>query len=103
MMKLVNSMYDMIERQKKLHLKTYDENDMRDFMDCYLTEMKRVTETNDTNSSFYGDQGEVHLKASILDLYIAGSETSSTTLLFSLVRFYEKIKCDIPSLEKQYQ
>ena len=85
MMKLVNSMYDMIERQKNLHLKTYDENDMRDFMDCYLTEMKRVTEINDTNSSFHGDKGEVHLKASILDLYIAGSETSSTTLLFCII------------------
>ena len=85
MMKLVNSMYGMIEKQKNLHLKTYDENDMRDFMDCYLTEMKRVTEINDTDSSFHGDKGEVHLKASILDLYIAGSETSSTTLLFCII------------------
>ena len=95
---IVNSMYDMITKQKNEHLKTYDENDMRDFMDCYLTEMKHATDTGDTSSSFYGERGEVHLKASILDLYIAGSETSSTTLLFCIIYMV-----NFPDIQKKVQ
>ena len=83
--RLINSLYDMVQVEKVKHEKTYDEDDMRDYMDCYLREMKSATNGGDTNSSFYGEQGEINLKGSILDLYLAGSETSSTTLLFSIM------------------
>ena len=98
---LVNSMYDMIQSEKEKHEKTYDEDYMRDYMDCYLREMKRTTDAGDINSSFHGEQGNIHLKASILDLYLAGSETSSTTLLFSLMymvnfpKVQEKVQAEL--------
>ena len=84
-MKLIKSSYDMVEKEKNKHLKSYDPDDMRDYMDCYLTEMKKVTEEGNTQSSFNGEAGEINLKASIHDMYLAGSETVSTTLLFSII------------------
>ena len=84
-MKLITSMYDMFAEEKKKHLMSFDPDDMRDYMDCYLREMKNVTEEGKQESSFYGEEGEINLKASLFDLYLAGSETSSTTLLFSII------------------
>ena len=97
-MKIITSMYGIIETEKNKHLKSYDDNDMRDYIDCYLAEMKRVTESGDTSSSFHGEKGEVHLKASIFDLYIAGSETSSTTLLFCIIYMV-----NFPKIQKKIQ
>ena len=82
---LIKSMYDMFQEERDKHLKSYDPDDMRDYMDCYLKEMKQVTEDGLTNSSFNGEAGEVNLKASLFDLYLAGSETTSTTLLFCIM------------------
>ena len=77
---------------------------MRDYMDCYISEMKKVTEEGKTNSSFYGETGEIHLNASFFDLYLAGSETTSTTLLFSIIymvnypKIQEKIQMELDKI-----
>ena len=100
-MKHIKSMYDMFAEQKKKHLISFDPDDMRDYMDCYLREMKTATEEGKQESSFFGEEGEINLKASLSDLYLAGSETSSTTLLFSIIymvnypEVQEKVQAEI--------
>ena len=54
------------------HMETVDHDSPRDYMDIYLT---NILNTTDPNSSFYGKRGKESLIASILDLFLAGSET----------------------------
>lgn len=52
-----------------------------DFIDAYLEKMKSTT---DINSSFYGLNGDLNLKALLLDLFMAGLETVSTTMNWAI-------------------
>ena len=67
------------------HKETFDENNLRDYVDCYILEMKKVEENNETTSSFYREAGYLNFRASLFDLFLAGSETTSTTLLFAIM------------------
>ncbi|CAL8102464.1 unnamed protein product [Orchesella dallaii] len=49
----------------------------RDFIDMYLGEMEKTT---DPASSFYKEEGLKNLTITLLDLFVAGAETTSTTL-----------------------
>ena len=74
----------------------------RDFIDAYLGEIDR---TQDAGSSFYGAEGLRHLRNSLLDLFLAGAETTSSTLTWAmlymvrepevqkLVQVYTKVRC----------
>ena len=77
--------FQMAQDEYDEHLKTYDEGNMRDFVDCYIRERKRTEEENDVKSSFYGDNGHWNFKNVIFDLFLAGSETTTTTLHFALI------------------
>ena len=44
-----------------------------------------MEETKDERSSFYGPQGLANLQRSLTDLFGAGSETSSSVLLFAFL------------------
>ena len=71
------------------HRETFQEDYMRDFIDCYL---KKQQETVDPSSSFYREVGEGNLQRSMMDLFGAGSETTATILCFAfnyLIRFPE--------------
>ncbi|CAG7818879.1 unnamed protein product, partial [Allacma fusca] len=54
----------------------------RDFIDAYLGEIKKTT---DPNSSFYGTKGDTFLSAVALDLFQAGSLTTSTSLAWAVL------------------
>lgn len=54
----------------------------KDFIDVYL---EKIEKTTDRKSSFYGDNGMLNLKRSLTDLFGAGSETSSSMLLFAFL------------------
>ena len=54
----------------------------KDFIDIYL---EKVEGTKDENSSFYGSQGLANLQRSLTDLFGAGSETSTSVLLFAFL------------------
>lgn len=54
----------------------------RDFIDVYL---QKISETSDVHSSFYGDEGMLNLQRSLTDLFGAGTETSSSMLLFAFL------------------
>lgn len=71
------------------HLDTYQEDHQRDFIDCYI---KKMRETTDTASSFHGAQGEGNIQRTLMDLFGAGSETTSSILYFAfnyLIRYPE--------------
>jgi len=59
----------------KQHVETYDEDNMRDFVDVYLREMKTSADV-----SFSEEQ----LLVNAMDLFSAGSETTATTLAWAV-------------------
>ena len=72
-----------------------DLNDPRDFTDSMLIEIEKTT---DKSSSFYGEGGVENLRNTLFDLFIAGSETTSSTLTWAalyMVRY--------PQVQKKVQ
>lgn len=61
------------------HKKSFDPNLVRDFIDAYL---KKIQDTKDPTSSFHEQRGEVNMRNSMFDLFIAGMDTTATTLRF---------------------
>ncbi|XP_037048891.1 cytochrome P450 2J6-like [Bradysia coprophila] len=66
----------------KDHLDNYDENVSKDFIDVYLHAHNK---SPSTGSGFYGEEGLENLNILLLDLIGAGTETTSTTLLWALL------------------
>ena len=62
------------------HLKSWEEDSPRDFLDLYIGEQKKANEEHNDNSSFYGEMGSANFLLTMYDLFLAGSETTSTTL-----------------------
>ena len=82
---IMNLMFESI----KQHQETLDPNEPRDFTDKVLIE---IGNTTDKTSSFYGDTGLENLANTLFDLFLAGSETTSTTLTWAalyMVRYQE--------------
>ncbi len=75
---IANLMRNSIEQHKK----TLDVNSPRDVIDTMLIEIQNTT---DKESSFYQDVGYNHLVNTLIDLFIAGSETTSTTLTWAVL------------------
>ena len=59
-----------------------DLKDPRDFTDSMLIE---ISKTTDKSSSFYGESGIENLRNTLFDLFLAGSETTSTTLTWAML------------------
>ena len=64
------------------HELVLDHEHPRDFIDVALMEINR---TSDPSSSFYGDRGREQLVNILFDLFVAGSETTSTTLSWAVL------------------
>ncbi len=79
---LFDSLFDWFRSEHEEHLKDWDPDNLRDYLDVYIAERKRAEAENDTRSSFYGEDGDVNYVNSMFDLFLAGSETTSTTLVF---------------------
>ncbi|XP_071477324.1 cytochrome P450 2U1-like [Diadema antillarum] len=78
---------DMIESHKQ----TFDPADTRDFIDLYL---KKMTGTKGSDSSFDVN----NLTASITDLFLAGTETTATSLKWSVM-----FMMDNPDVQERVQ
>ncbi|KAJ3581251.1 hypothetical protein NHX12_016857, partial [Muraenolepis orangiensis] len=78
MLTLTGEMMSYIEEQIKEHRVDHDPSSPRDYIDCFLTEMLK---NEDSESTF--DLG--NLCNSTLDLFFAGTETTSTTLHWGLL------------------
>jgi len=80
---------DLMEENIVKHKETLDINEPRDYIDMVLIEIEK---SKDPQSSFHGQLGLDNLKVSMFDLFLAGSETTSTTLTWAalyMVRYPE--------------
>ncbi|XP_021960494.2 cytochrome P450 18a1 [Folsomia candida] len=80
---------DSFQKPVKEHLETYSPENIRDFIDAYIKEMKTVT---DPDSPFYGKRGEKNLEAIFGDFYIGGTDTTTSMIVwmvFILSKFSE--------------
>ncbi|KAK9519200.1 hypothetical protein VZT92_021943 [Zoarces viviparus] len=73
-----NAIQDFISQEIESHKKDLDHSDPRDYIDAFIIEMKNHKES---------DLGftETNLALNSMDLFMAGTETTSTTLLWALV------------------
>merc|ERR1712127_847844 len=81
-MKIVNSTLEMMRTSIEEHEQCLDIDNPSDMIDMVLREIKQTT---DPLSSFYGQTGKSNLAATLYDLFLAGGETSATTLSWALV------------------
>ena len=82
------------EHTLRKHEETFQEDSMRDFIDFYLQEIYNRSSRPEA-SSFKGKDGKLNLQNIIFDLFIAGSETTSTTLNWGML--YMVLNPDIQS------
>jgi cytochrome P450 family 2 subfamily J len=83
--KLLADIFPILEFLRKpieQHKATFQPGQPRDFIDVYLEEMRN---SKDPNSSFYKEKGEQSILFSVFDLFLAGAETTSTTLQWTFL------------------
>ncbi|XP_046572681.1 cytochrome P450 2U1-like [Haliotis rubra] len=68
-----------IEKDIEEHLKSYDEDNVDDFITAYIKEMK-LRGSDDTFD-------RLHLQKTIRDLFIGGTDTTATTIRWTLLYF----------------
>ncbi|XP_038572264.1 cytochrome P450 2J1-like [Micropterus salmoides] len=94
---LTQNLNDFVEIRIKEHRESLDPSSPRDYIDCFLTEMG---EKEDTDSGF----DLKNLTACTLDLFGAGTETTTTTLHWGLLfmMYYpdiqERVQAEIESV-----
>ena len=85
MKKLYERIFQWFRNESKEHEETFDSENHRDFLDAYIAERKRVNDANDQSSFFYGQHGDMNYVYTMFDLFLAGSETTSTTLTWAIL------------------
>ena len=88
----LKSVGDLAESQIEKHKASVNEDDINDFIDAYLVEMKK--QENNSQSSFNRHRGHYYLVNVLIDLFFAGMETTSSTLTwtFLLLLHHPEIK-----------
>ncbi|NP_001076518.1 cytochrome P450 2P7 [Danio rerio] len=76
---LLNKVIDFVREKVNEHRVDYDPSNPRDYIDCFLAEMEKLKD--DTAAGFDVE----NLCICTLDLFVAGTETTSTTLYWGLL------------------
>nr|AKH03509.1 cytochrome P450 3075A3 [Paracyclopina nana] len=87
---VIEGLMSLIRPNIAFHQDNLDENVANDFIDVMLNEIARTT---DPNSSFYGECGKFALINILIDLFIAGTETTSSSLLWSVLFLLHHPEC----------
>ena len=66
----------------KTHQQEHTPGNESDFMHTFL---ERVNDDQDQNPNFKGEEGNLNLKNVVVDLFIAGAETTSSSLLWFIL------------------
>ena len=59
---------DIADRELVDHERTFDSNNMRDFVDVYICQMKEANKEARTDSTFFGEEGRLQFENVISDL-----------------------------------
>uniref|UniRef100_A0A665TEK8 Cytochrome P450 2J6-like n=1 Tax=Echeneis naucrates TaxID=173247 RepID=A0A665TEK8_ECHNA len=90
--KIYSEILKLMKTEIDQHKKDLDPSEPRDFIDCYLNEIQKVMD------SFFHEET---LVMCLLDLFVAGTETTSTTLRWALLymakytEIQEKVQAEI--------
>lgn len=93
-----NAVMEFVRVEMNEHKKNWDPSESRDYIDCYLKEIQMSKEQD--NNTF----DEENLIVCVLDLFVAGSETTSTTLRWAFLymakypEIQEKVQAEIDSV-----
>nr|APH81374.1 cytochrome P450 CYP3031A1 [Tigriopus kingsejongensis] len=79
---IMQNVKDFLDSVVQEHRKTFDPYHIRDFIDAYLLEMEKTT---DVDSSFCKTNGDEMILQTLIDLFFAGSETTSSTLSWAVL------------------
>jgi len=86
----------IIEDSLDKHLKTYDPGNKRDFTDVYISEM--IKQKDNPDSSFNSINGKDNYICVMTNLFVAGSETTSNTINYTLWYL-----CNYPEVQRKIQ
>ena len=78
----IKGLTSMIQEQIEEHKSTLNPDDIRDMADLFL---KEIGNTKDKESSFYKERGYFNMTNDFIDLFLAGMETTSTSLLWTFL------------------
>ena len=85
MQKGYHGIYSFLEKEINEHKDNLDLDNPKDFIDAYLAEMKKKEDNEETDSFFYKDLGIENLFCVLCDLFLAGSETTASNLLWAVI------------------
>ena len=80
--KVNQDIYDILASILNKHIKSHDPENIKDFMDLMI---KESNETEDPESSFYKEGGIIFMINDITELFLAGMETTSSTLMWTFL------------------
>ena len=78
----LKNLTNIIEARADEHTGTIDPDNIRDMMDLFLNEIRNTT---DEDSSFFKDRGYYAMVNNFIDLFVAGMETTSSSIIWTFL------------------
>ena len=78
----LKNLTNIIEARANDHTGTIDPDNIRDMMDLFLNEIENTT---DKDCSFFKDRGYYAMVNNFIDLFVAGMETTSSSIIWTFL------------------